>query len=79
MFMFCPLLDNEVLVSRFNKWLFCRQCFCTSGAVTKKKAHAHSVAPWQRMKYLFAFVGLAEMQPVEIPIRMSRVSAIKHN
>lgn len=50
---FCSLLDSEVLVvvllaMLLHKW---------SG---NKKAQAHSVAPWQHIKYIFAFVGLRD-------------------
>lgn len=38
----CSLLNNEVQVSRVNKWLFCRHCFCTSRAVRKR----HKLSLW---------------------------------
>lgn len=44
-----------------------------------KKARAHPAASWQHIKYLFTLVGLTETEHVDIPIRMSHVSAIKHN
>lgn len=44
-----------------------------------KKAQAQALAPWQHIKYLFTSVGLKDIQPVLIPIRMSNVSAIKNN
>lgn len=71
-----PLLDSEVPVSCFNKRPFCWQCFCTSGAVTKR----HSLILWHpgnHMKYVSAFVRLTKMHPFGIPIRMSHVSAVK--
>lgn len=38
----CSLLNNEAQVSRVNKWLFCRHCFCTSRAVRKR----HKLSLW---------------------------------
>lgn len=38
----CSLLDNEVLLSCFNEWLFRRHCFCSSGVATKR----HKLTLW---------------------------------